>query len=400
MSTIFNNYQFEIENYLERMKDNPYIDELKDSLKQQQINTIKKYLDDESINYLKTDMLKNIFKGCPTETVLKNFIEILKPEFKKLTSIEDKLDLINLTLKHFNPEPNNSKNMIDPTELRISTITVCGNLGTIIGTTNIYNNFIAPPDDTKIGIIGCKADNFPLKGFFKKKKVANFFNSATLNVKISQDKCINFKIFKNGKIQLTGVPSETYAKEAIDMVINFIKSFSNTETKIIDDVNTINLTEYRTVLINSDYFCGTKLKRENLYKLLSNKYNLSVNFDSENYPGVKLQYFWKKQNVETELEGICQCNPKCIGKGDGLSDNNCKKITISTFQSGKIIITGGRNLEQINNAYAFFNKILTKNYSSISKETANNKIIFDKNRQYYFLKKKNITNYQLYDSLV
>jgi TATA-box binding protein (TBP) (component of TFIID and TFIIIB) len=395
-----NNYQFEIENYLERMKSNPYIDELKESLKEQQIDSIKKYLDDESINYLKIDTLKTIFKKCPTEIILKNFIKMIQPEFNKLITIEDKLNLINLTLKDFNETTNSSKNMIDPTELRISTITVCGNLSTIIDTTNIYNNFVVPPNDKIIGIIGCKANNYPLKGFFKKKKVANFFNSATLNVKITEDKCINFKIFKNGKIQLTGVPSETYAKEAINIVIDYIKSFSNTKTEIIEDITKIKLTEYRTVLINSDYFCGTKLKREYLYKLLSNKYNLSVNYDSENYPGVKLQYFWEKKNVGTEMEGICQCTPKCIGKGDGLTENNCKKITISTFQSGKIIITGGRNLEQINNAYKFFNKILTKNYSNIAKETTNSKIIFNKDCKYYFLKKKNITNYQVYDSLV
>ena len=232
------------------------------------------------------------------------------------------------------------------------------------------------------------------------KKLANFFNSATLNIKIEEDNYINFKIFKNGKIQLTGVSSELLGKKSIDIVIDYIKSFVSISNKIVDDIKTIKLTEYRTVLINSDYFCGSQLQREILYKILYNKYNLSVSYDSENYPGVKLQYFWNKTTINSNNEGICLCTPKCIGKGDGLTTNNCKKITISTFQSGKIIITGGRNIEQINTAYKFFNTILKNNYTNIVKETINTELIFNKNNKYYFLKKNNIINYNLYQSLI
>ena len=44
----------------------------------------------------------------------------------------------------------------------------------------------------------------------------------------------------------------------------------------------------------------------------------------------------------------------------------CKKITISIFQSGNIIITGARSLEQINDAYSFINKVLKKDYSLLN----------------------------------
>ena len=57
------------------------------------------------------------------------------------------------------------------------------------------------------------------------------------------------------------------------------------------------------------------------------------------------------------MPGKCVCKKKCIGKGDGLSMNNCKKITISTFQSGKVIVTGARSREQLNAAYNFINMI-------------------------------------------
>ena len=106
------------------------------------------------------------------------------------------------------------------------------------------------------------------------------------------------------------------------------------------------------------------INRDNLANILINKLNLSVNFDCENYPGVKLQYFY---NTKSNSKGICNCEKKCIGKGDGISLNSCKKITISTFQSGKIIITGGRTIEHINTAYNYFNSTLEKYYNEIVK---------------------------------
>ena len=39
-----------------------------------------------------------------------------------------------------------------------------------------------------------------------------------------------------------------------------------------------------------------------------------------------------------------------------------KKITIAVFKSGKIIITGGQNTEQVNQAFRFIKNILTCNY--------------------------------------
>ena len=48
----------------------------------------------------------------------------------------------------------------------------------------------------------------------------------------------------------------------------------------------------------------------------------------------------------------------CDGKG---SNGNCKRITIAVFNSGNIIITGGRSIHQINTAYGFITKIINDN---------------------------------------
>ena len=58
---------------------------------------------------------------------------------------------------------------------------------------------------------------------------------------------------------------------------------------------------------------------------------------------------------ENYKSGICNCSNIC--KGDGKL-GCCKKITIAVFNSGKIIITGGRNMTQCIEAYSFIYKIL------------------------------------------
>ena len=121
------------------------------------------------------------------------------------------------------------------------------------------------------------------------------------------------------------------------------------------------------VLINSDYFCGYEIQRENLAQILSEKYDLSVTFESENYPGVKLEYFWNSTTLGSQYEGQCRCSKRCLGKGTGKGDTDCKKVTISTFQSGKVIVTGARSEEQLDYAYKFINKVFYDNYDLLKK---------------------------------
>ena len=45
----------------------------------------------------------------------------------------------------------------------------------------------------------------------------------------------------------------------------------------------------------------------------------------------------------------------------------CRKITISIFQSGKIIITGAREQTQIDDAYHFITGILRKYFNEVGR---------------------------------
>ena len=75
---------------------------------------------------------------------------------------------------------------------------------------------------------------------------------------------------------MTGVPSEKTGYKTVEVVINLIKSIPDdpkTGKRIVFDKKKLNCSKYRTVLINSDYFCGYEIQRENLAQILSDKYH-------------------------------------------------------------------------------------------------------------------------------
>ena len=104
------------------------------------------------------------------------------------------------------------------------------------------------------------------------------------------------------------------------------------------------------MLINSDFSVGFKIKRENLYELLVNEYGIYVTYEPDIYPGVNSKFFWNEETINTKQRGVCCCTKKCDGKGLGKGNGDCKKITVAIFQSGNIIITGARTVQQLNDA--------------------------------------------------
>lgn len=415
-------YHFEVEKFLDQMSENPYITELENDLFTQKRNKLKNYFDDKVIDLLTENDIDNLYLKLTTETLLNKFSneynEIINNN--SLNTLNDKKnELINRIDNYSNK--NNLETGLNPTELRISTMTACCCLGTTIDTKYFYDNFnfneklfLNNSNNTQKkylenakGIVGCKAESFPVKGRFEKDKKSTFFNSAALNVLVSDNKCINLKLFKNGKVQMTGVPNEEAGYLCINFVIDYLKQIKDdvvTGKKVVFDVKKLKMSNYKTVLINSDYYCGMEIQRENLSTVLLDKYDLTVSYEPENYPGVKLEYFWNQSNTNVKNEGRCVCSKKCNGKGTGIGDQNCKKITISTFQSGKVIVTGARSREQLKIAYDFINRIFAENYNFIKKRTRTNKdkiksSINLENTKFFFLKKTNIKNYNLYGLL-
>ena len=58
------------------------------------------------------------------------------------------------------------------------------------------------------------------------------------------------------------------------------------------------------------------------------------------------KYYYNKKG-DILRPGICKCTAACNGQGTGDGDGQCKRITISPFSSGKIIITGARDMDPL-----------------------------------------------------
>lgn len=191
----------------------------------------------------------------------------------------------------------------------------------------------------------------------KKKKKKVFYNQCTLIIECENDcgctsqcscdkiKRVNLKLFLNGKIQMTGCKSIEHAKKAIDKLSIELKqdkySLNESSKKfikkdIIDNVD-FEMSEPTIELINSVFHTELNINREYLHSTLVNKYNMFATFQPCIYVGINSKF---------------------------ISSTNTK-VTILIFQTGKIIITGAKTLNDIDESYNCINKILRENLKEI-----------------------------------
>jgi TATA-box binding protein (TBP) (component of TFIID and TFIIIB) len=279
-------------------------------------------------------------------------------------------------------------NVCDPcfaTPYRVSTITCNGSLGKNIGELyldKLFEQISITEDKNAYGFIYIvDREGKVIKGTSPKKPKkthAKKFNEEDLNKKRRFDNAISgyfqtkdgyfpsVKIFKNGTIQMTGIKKiedgELLHRQVFEVFSTIIKKHPDTVKN-----NELQLTDFFVRLINSDFSVPFHIRRKDLHQLLiSDQYENTSSFQPGTYPGVKLQYCWNpffKKN-----DGRCYCTVnKCFGKGDGSGDGQCKKITVSIFESGKILITGAINFIQIDKAYNYIGNILKTHQPELQK---------------------------------
>lgn len=311
---------------------------------------------------------------------------------------------------------------MNPSPLRISTMTVTGHLGYMPDLTKLYNvcSFI-PYWWVGEGIVkiqyGDKAKGICTDDILhtSTKAKKRFFNQSSLVFRVLYDgnyKETNIKLFKNGGFQMTGISSEAMARASLTRLIemnkgrgiwtsdrdgksggeaeaitstgatvskaNYDSGITSTITHIIDTIETIEpketiepiepipfIKKFDVCMMNSDYNIGKSIKRDQLYKILVEKYGLWSSFEPTIYQGVNTKYFWNKSRPASAPVGICVCPEPCDGSGSGYGIGHCKKITISPFRTGSIIITGAKHTEQLYDAYNFINMVLTTHADTV-----------------------------------
>jgi len=358
-------------------------------------------------NYLKNLTIKKKM-SCDFDLFLKLIEENLQKEPKcQQISIEPEVEIDEIIKKKIDCKvikDLNTKHIFTnftPTNLRVSTITVCATINLDDSIKNFVNKTILQRHCCKKCYeMFLDIENHTCDKIIKKK--GSFYNQQTLLITLPNKKKVNFKIFWNGKVQITGLKSELHGVKAIEIFIEFIKKlqlrYKNTEEWVITDSKLLQMDNYRVCLINSDFSVNFKIKRNLLYELLKKKYKISVSYEPDYYQGVNSKFYWNR--VNKKMTGKCNCTINCNGKGKGNGNGDCKKVTISIFQSGKIIITGAQTYHQIKDAYLFINKVLDSEYLTIKR----NEIMIEKTddilNKKIFIDKTKIINFHLYNKLL
>ena len=256
-----------------------------------------------------------------------------------------------------------------PTPYKISTITATGGVNTTVKLDVLFDNVIlCDPHQDAEGIVyaefGSRKTETIHKGHAKKLTVAHrkpdtkkkrFDNQVTLVYRYHEPKLgmvmVNSKVFKNGHVQMTGLKYIEQGRVVVDRIIDTLRLIHKTEPDVIEDVEKLENVDYLIRLINCDFRVGFEIRREKLHTVMTHTHGIMCTFEPCIYPGCKIQYCYNTGHIP--MDGICKCKNKCNGKGCGLGDGNCKKITIAVFQSGCVIITGGQSIQQIDKAYVF-----------------------------------------------
>lgn len=144
-------------------------------------------------------------------------------------------------------------------------------------------------DVRKISIGICNKDLISQRS----KKKSAFYNCFVIILRVlfkSEFKEIHVKVFNTGKIEIPGVQCEQLFQESIMYIRDLLRE--------LYDKN-IELREYETVLINSNFECNYCINRSKLFDILKNKHNLNVSYDPCSYPGIQCKY--NVPNSDTSL---------------------------------------------------------------------------------------------------
>ena len=178
---------------------------------------------------------------------------------------------------------------------------------------------------------------------------------------------VNMFMFNTGKIKVANTKKTGDISRAFNILKDdLLESDILPELKEIID-NHFVIKDQSTVMINTDFDCNYILNRETLFRFLREKYGYTCSYEPCIHPAVIVKYYYNA----LYSSGKCECcargaNTICRGKGNGDGVRECKTVTILIFQSGRVIITGGRYLIQAQKAYEFITTVLQNNFHNFS----------------------------------
>ena len=215
----------------------------------------------------------------------------------------------------------------------------------IVKNYNYVNDYIMQHIDNPTGRIKFKDVRKISIGISKKdvisyriKQKSAFYNCfvVIIRIEIEMDvyKEFHVKVFNTGKLELPGIRSDSELK-LVYKKINTLLGLT------VSDIPA------ETVLINSNFTSGYYIKRNNLYLLLKNEYNISAMYDPCSYPGIQCKLY--------------------ITEDDQVHNHSTtgKYLSFMIFRTVRVLIVGKCNETILYNAYNFIVSILSNNYKTI-----------------------------------
>lgn len=175
----------------------------------------------------------------------------------------------------------------------------------------------------------------------------------------------NMFLFTSGKVKVAGCTTDSQIDKAIKVLIKEFKDQINdedTRSAFGIDLNNFEIVNRFPVMINCGFSSGYEIKRFELDNLIRNKHKVISSFEPNTHAACIIKYY---SNLSYTIpNGRCQCmelygnKMRCVGLGNATKEGGCKIVTVLVFQSGKIILTGARELNQVEQGYEFIKNIL------------------------------------------
>lgn len=251
-----------------------------------------------------------------------------------------------------------AKKFLNDHKISISTITLNCNLHTLVDIDKFAEYVVLKEDEivsVKFGNRKDPATNRTIVFIKPKKKPSNrnFYNQVTILMKPMNNPLhnyINIKVFKNGSLHMTGCKDMEDFYNVTNTLIRILKegcdvNRQNVKVHInyIDNPQNIGIYDVSIRMINSNFKVDYKIDRKRLYKLLKKNHSIDTK--------------------DSEIGFVeCKYEPKgghsCVNIKYHHDENS--KSSIFVFQTGAIIITGVKTLNQIIRAYCFIIRILNR----------------------------------------
>lgn len=181
---------------------------------------------------------------------------------------------------------------------------------------------------------------------------------------------VSTKIFHNGSFNFTGLKNVQSIVHMVRTMLIYLTSLDG----VIKHTGKIKIINSSIKMINTDYKLGMRVRQKLLNETLQDysKHIKESSFDPDKYNGVKISFIcdpYSKSNTKFTRKGVEKV------KGE---------ITMSVFNTGNIIITGGNTMYETMYAYKWINQFFDDNIEQILRPFPKDYKPKKKNSRIYF----------------